>query len=471
VNGGSSKLNKNKNCVPVTKQGGKEDVMARNTDIRLKNKRKRIFKNNVTSFLKSIRNVLVTFFLLLVAGLCTITVHHFINTKIDIEHMQQQGLYNLVQVEEGRRINVSLLGPVDAEHTIVTIADIGVQDFGVFAQKIVDTKTENTNVAVIDRAGSGFSDDTTLPQTIDQIISDYRTALTNAGVQAPYVLLSHGFGGVYATYWASQYPDEVEGIIYLDGTPMLETTAIQNKQLSTEDYIMMAAYKMGFQRMVYHNHYDHYPAGLTIMDAVCIRASNVHSVYTMAYLSEISLMGNNFNKAKESLEKTNIPKVYVSSANSFKSNGVVENYFEYKNQQLVKLGKDPIYSIDADGNGDTTEISNFIRDAQKKYKDETKPFVKLLGSCQLVNAPGDAKIYEHKLNAVLDIVKDFTKFLDGKIDCLDYYYDDEERVGWEEYEENKHQEEEQATAPSETEDAEGDVGVLDDSSGNETKPQ
>lgn len=187
------------------------------------------------------------------------------------------------------------------------------------------------------------------------------------------------------------------------------------------------------------------------MDAVCIRASNIHSVYTRAYLSEVSLMEDNFNKAMQCLDKNNIPKVYVSSANSFETKDTVENYFEYKNEQLVKLGDEPRYLIDKDGNFNPNEISNFIKESKDRYKTETKPFVKLLGSCQLVNAPGDTKIYEHKLNAVLDIVEDFTKFLDGKIDFMDYYYDDDERTGWEEYEENKRQEEEQATAPTEIE--------------------
>jgi hypothetical protein len=168
----------------------------------------------------------------------------------------------------------------------------------------------------------------------------------------------------------------------------------------------------------------------------------------MAYLSEISLMGDNFNKAMQCLEKNNIPKVYASSVNSFETKGAVENYFKYKNEQLMKLGEAPRYLIDEDGNCNPNEISDFIKEAKDRYKNETKPFVKSLGSCQLVNAPGDTKIYEHKLNAVLDIIEDFTKFLDGKIDFMDYYYDDDERAGWEEYEENKRQEEEQATAPT-----------------------
>ena len=37
-------------------------------------------------------------------------------------------------------------------------------------------------------------------------VEDYRKALKNSGVEGPYILMPHSIGGVYATYWCSQYP-------------------------------------------------------------------------------------------------------------------------------------------------------------------------------------------------------------------------------------------------------------------------
>jgi pimeloyl-ACP methyl ester carboxylesterase len=51
-----------------------------------------------------------------------------------------------------------------------------------------------------------------------EIAHELRTALRNAGVEPPYILVGQSFGGVYNRIFASLYPNEVAGMVLLDPT-------------------------------------------------------------------------------------------------------------------------------------------------------------------------------------------------------------------------------------------------------------
>jgi pimeloyl-ACP methyl ester carboxylesterase len=42
--------------------------------------------------------------------------------------------------------------------------------------------------------------------------------LANAGIDSPYVLVGHSFGGLYVRMYAYQYPNEVEGMVLVDSS-------------------------------------------------------------------------------------------------------------------------------------------------------------------------------------------------------------------------------------------------------------
>lgn len=71
-------------------------------------------------------------------------------------------------------------------------------------------------VAVVERAGYGWSDITASPRDLDTVLNETRTALQRAGENPPYVLLPHSLAGLEALYWANRYPEEVAAIIGLD---------------------------------------------------------------------------------------------------------------------------------------------------------------------------------------------------------------------------------------------------------------
>ena len=67
-----------------------------------------------------------------------------------------------------------------------------------------------------DRAGLGQSELGPKPRSARQIATELHTALQNAGVKPPYVLVGHSLGGPYVRVFADLYPKEVAGMVLLD---------------------------------------------------------------------------------------------------------------------------------------------------------------------------------------------------------------------------------------------------------------
>ena len=84
----------------------------------------------------------------------------------------------------------------------------------------VDATSPLTRVCVFDRAGLGASDPApTSPQTAADVVADLKAALGAAREAAPYVPVGFSFGGLVARLYASTYPDEVAGLVLVEGVP------------------------------------------------------------------------------------------------------------------------------------------------------------------------------------------------------------------------------------------------------------
>jgi pimeloyl-ACP methyl ester carboxylesterase len=81
---------------------------------------------------------------------------------------------------------------------------------------IHDRISELTSSVVYDRAGTGWSDHAELPRPATDVADELRQLLRAAAVPAPYVLVAHSLGGVYARRFAQLFPAEVAGLVMLD---------------------------------------------------------------------------------------------------------------------------------------------------------------------------------------------------------------------------------------------------------------
>ncbi len=73
-----------------------------------------------------------------------------------------------------------------------------------------------TRACSYDRAGYGWSDTAPQPRSGVQIALELHTLLERAGEHAPYVLVGHSFGGIVIRLFASRYPDQVAGLVFVD---------------------------------------------------------------------------------------------------------------------------------------------------------------------------------------------------------------------------------------------------------------
>ena len=80
------------------------------------------------------------------------------------------------------------------------------------------------NVFLYDRSGQGKSgqdSSTSLkkPTTAKLVNSKLMKLLERNQIKAPYILVAHSYGGLYAGYLARKYPDSVVGILMIDPVP------------------------------------------------------------------------------------------------------------------------------------------------------------------------------------------------------------------------------------------------------------
>ncbi|HEY0000290.1 MAG TPA: alpha/beta hydrolase [Actinoplanes sp.] len=73
-----------------------------------------------------------------------------------------------------------------------------------------------SRVCAYDRAGQGWSDDSSNPADATHAATDLHALLTAAGESGPFVLAGHSSGGVHALTYTHLYPDDVTGVVLLD---------------------------------------------------------------------------------------------------------------------------------------------------------------------------------------------------------------------------------------------------------------
>jgi pimeloyl-ACP methyl ester carboxylesterase len=72
-----------------------------------------------------------------------------------------------------------------------------------------------TQVCSYDHSGIGWSDDGP-KDSCSLRVNEVHSALKNAGIPPPYVLVGHSLGALVARIFAGRYPDEVAGIVFVD---------------------------------------------------------------------------------------------------------------------------------------------------------------------------------------------------------------------------------------------------------------
>ncbi len=107
------------------------------------------------------------------------------------------------------------------------ILDAGLGNDGLIWSAVQPTLSQTTQVCSYDRAGMGWSDPVPPPRDADHIAAQLHALLQAAGLSGPIVLMGHSIAGMYIRDYASHYPEQVKGLIFVDAS-----TPLQNRDPS-----------------------------------------------------------------------------------------------------------------------------------------------------------------------------------------------------------------------------------------------
>ncbi len=142
------------------------------------------------------------------SGINAVLLHHF------KAHEMPGQLYTV----NGHAMRMECMG--SGEPTLVL--DAGLGNDGLIWGGVQPVLAKTTRVCSYDRAGFGWSETLAPPRDADHIAEELHGLLAAAQVDGPVVLMGHSIAGIYIRDYATRYPTQVAGLIFVDGSTPLQ---------------------------------------------------------------------------------------------------------------------------------------------------------------------------------------------------------------------------------------------------------
>lgn len=128
---------------------------------------------------------------------------------------------DLVELADGRRLHLHVLGPTDEGASDVTdrptvVLEAGSGGFAASMAWLHRDLAAHATVVAYDRAGYGFSDPDHRAVDAASVADDLHEALDRLSLPGPFLLVGHSLGGGFVRVFAARHPDEVAGLVLLD---------------------------------------------------------------------------------------------------------------------------------------------------------------------------------------------------------------------------------------------------------------
>ena len=350
--------------------------------------------------------LLILLLLIVLLFLISTTIYHVILKKVE-NQLKDEGFYHPVSVGD-HALNMYTCGKQDGQHTIIALAGWGDGEmFLGWRQMTEDIEKENLLI-FLDRAGYGLSDDSKQNMTPEQVVEDYRTALRNEGIEAPYLLMGHSLGGLYATYWESKYPDEIEGVIFVDGTFCFEVSEDEQLGGGMIAALMPIVEKLGFAPLVIRSEYGEF---LDILP----EDQQEQAIYMMSKTLGASAPTNEMGKVDwdcdfvwKAMQTTDIPKCYIEAMFGYHTK---EDFINdgVKAESLLNVYVEPSMK----DSGDDAIYEEALRLIKQRRTERAVPYYEKLGNCEVAELPGDHVIFLDKPDKCSRIIKEFIDRLDS----------------------------------------------------------
>ena len=124
----------------------------------------------------------------------------------------------------GRRLHLNCTG----SGSPAVIVENGGGGFSVEWVLVQPEVAKLTRICTYDRAGYAWSDRGPVDDGIEQIVGDLNLLLRTANVSPPYVLVGHSLGCLYARAYQRRFPEQVAGLVFVDGTPDEDVRVVVN---------------------------------------------------------------------------------------------------------------------------------------------------------------------------------------------------------------------------------------------------
>lgn len=142
-------------------------------------------------------------------------IYQIISTKIGERRYPPPG--RLVDIG-GHRLHIHCLETEGVRRSPTVIMDAGIGECSLGWSLVQPEIARFARACAYDRAGLGWSERSPEARTSRQIVHELHALLTRAGIEPPYVMVGHSFGGLNLRLYASLFPEEVAGMVLVDSS-------------------------------------------------------------------------------------------------------------------------------------------------------------------------------------------------------------------------------------------------------------
>ena len=153
--------------------------------------------------------------LFLMGAVLVLLLASFIYHRLDLQR-EKTSLNPMGQMVSVNGHDMSVFVKGNGPQTLVFLSGAGTASPILDFKDLYDGLSKKYKIVVVERAGYGYSEDTSKSRDVSEVLSETRQALAKAQVSGPYIILSHSMASLETLLWQEKYPSEIKAIIGLD---------------------------------------------------------------------------------------------------------------------------------------------------------------------------------------------------------------------------------------------------------------